>query len=571
MMTLLEQQRLTDEVVALRQENKLLRDKIDLLVRKVFGKSSEKLDDAQLMLLLQGEDEVPKKDPASSSDATGLEAELAKGDKELKQATKPRRERKLRIPEHLPVSETIVIEPDEVKADPQAWRKMGELVTEQLDYQTGKFTLRLIVRPKYVRIDQPYEAPVVAALPTLQDKGIAAPGLMAQVIVSKYCNHLPLYRQEQMYRLQHRIELPRQSMARWIEQAAHWLRPIYERIHTGVLDGGYVQADETMVEYLKPGNGETKQGYFWTLKRPAGDSVFVWRTSRSAEALGRIIPADFSGFIGADGYTVYQIHAAKSDGRIRIAACWAHVRRKFDEAKAAYPVQAGAVLLLIQRLYRIEKHLRENAITSAKLRSLIRQQQSRTIIERLGALLQKWRQDNKFLPKSLMGQAISYTLTLWPMLQEYVEHGQLEIDNNLVEPSGAKVASRRLPEGRGSREAATRQNAIRPTAVGKKNYPSFLRICGEASLTYAAIAARQGLFIGEAAAGQTSAILFTIIEACRRRQIDPWEYLRHVLTRLPRMTNQQIDEVMPDAWAATQKQAKQSNPPDTAHESQAAA
>lgn len=236
--------RLAQENEALRAENKLLREKIDLLVRKVFGKSSEQLDDAQLTLMLQGGNGVPKKDPASGSDVTDLEAELAKGGKELKQVTKPRKERKLRIPEHLPVSETIVIEPDEVKSDPQAWRKMGELITEQLDYQTGKFTRRLIVRPKYVRIGQPHEAPVVAALPTLQDKGIAAPGLMAQVIVSKYCDHLPLHRQEQIYKLRHHIELPRQTLARWIEQAAQWLRPIYERIHTGVLDGGYVQADE---------------------------------------------------------------------------------------------------------------------------------------------------------------------------------------------------------------------------------------------------------------------------------------------------------------------------------------
>jgi transposase len=324
--------RLTRENEALRTKNqeqeiiiKLLREKIHQLVRKVFGKSSEQLDDAQLMLMLQGGDGEPKKDPAFGSDVTGLEAELAKGEKELKQSTKPRKERKLRHPENLPVSDTIVIVPDEVKAHPQAWRKTGELVTEQLDYQAGKFTRRLIVRPKYVRIEQPYEAPVIAALPTLQDKGIAAPGLMAQVIVSKYCDHLPLYRQKQIHRLRHNIELPRQTLARWIEQAAQWLRPIDERIHTSVLDGGYVQADETMIEYLKPSNGQTKCVYFWTLKRPGHDAVFVWSTSRAAGNISVIVPESFHGIIGSDGYSAYQSHATQSNGRITLAACWAHV------------------------------------------------------------------------------------------------------------------------------------------------------------------------------------------------------------------------------------------------------
>jgi hypothetical protein len=256
-----------------------------------------------------------------------------------------------------------------------------------------------------------------------------------------------------------------------------------------------------MVEYLEPGHGQTKQGYFWTLKRPRGDAVFVWRTSRAAACLHNIIPADFSGVIGCDGYAAYQSHAAGSGGRIRLAACWAHVRRKFDEARESSPQRAGIVLRLIQRLYQVEKRLREKQ-WSAKLRQVERSAHSRMIVERIGALLRRWQQKHVFLPQSLMGKAVAYTLTLWPHLQQYLEDGRAEVDNNLVE------------------------NAIRPTAVGKKNW----------------------LFIGEAAAGETSAILFTIIEACRCRKIDPWEYLRDVLTRLPGMTNQQIGEVMPDAW-----------------------
>ena len=509
----------TEEVAALRETIKaqeitikLLREKIDLLVRRIFGKSSEAIDEQQLMLLLQGGDNaVTKKDQASESDATGLEAELVKGTQELK-AKAPRAERKPRIPDHLPVSEEIIVDPDEVKAAPDAYRHVNDEVTEQLDFTPAKFSKRLIIRRKYVKRDEPHTAPIIADLDTLAERSIAAPGLLAQIIVAKYCDHLPLYRQEQIYKLRHRIDLPRQSMARWIGLAAQWFAPIYERIHTGVMGGGYMQTDETMIEFLAPGNGETKQGYFWTLKAPGGDAVFVWRTSRAASSLSNIIPADFTGTIGCDGYSVYQSHATASNGRIRLAACWAHVRRKFDEAKAGHPRAAANVLLLIQQLYRIEKQLRQSK-ASAKLRQVKRAEHSRLIIERIGTLLKHWKQEERFLPQSLMGKAIDYTLTLWAHLQVYVEDGKIEIDNNLVE------------------------NAIRPTAVGKKNW----------------------LFIGDADTGERSAIMFTIIEACRSRQIDPWEYLRDVLTRLPSMTTSQLDEVLPDAWAKA-RQGRQKSP-----------
>jgi transposase len=420
----------------------------------------------------------------------------------------------------------IIVDPEEVKAEPEAYRHINDEVTTQLDFSPARFTKRLIIRRKYVKRDEPHTAPVIAELDTLAQRSIAAPGLLAQVIVAKYCDHLPLYRQEQIYKLRHNIELPRQSMARWIGMAADWLTPLYERIHTGVMAGGYAQADETMIEYLEPGNGQTKQGYFWTLKRPGGDAVFVWRTSRAASCLSNIIPANFTGTIGCDGYAAYQSYATKSPERIRLAACWAHVRRKFDEAKATSPKPAAAVLRLIQQLYRIEKQLRDEASNpSAKLRAVKRAQHSRMIVQRIGRLLHRWKAKQSFVPQSLIGKAIAYTLTLWAHLQVYLEDGRAEIDNNQVE------------------------NAIRPTAVGKKNW----------------------LFIGEAEAGERSAILFTLIEACRSRSIDPWEYLRDVLTRLPSMTTGQLNEVTPEAWAkARRAHPKQPTAMRIAAQSQAA-
>ncbi len=244
MMTPLEA-RLTEENAALRAENKLLREKVDLLVRRIFGKSSEQLDDGQLMLLLQGGDDGAKKAEASSASPGVLEAEIEKRGKDTAKI-KPRRKREARVPEHLPAVDEV-IEPDEVVADPKAWRSIGEEITEQLDYKPARFFRRRIIRRKYVKRDEPYKAPIIAPLNTLQERSIAAPGLLAQIIVAKYCDHLPLYRQEQIYATRHDIAIPRQSMARWLGLAADWLRPIYEHIHTGVMAGGYVPIDEPSV------------------------------------------------------------------------------------------------------------------------------------------------------------------------------------------------------------------------------------------------------------------------------------------------------------------------------------
>ena len=172
-------------------------------------------------------------------------------------------------------------------------------------------------------------------------------------MVGKYCDHLPLYRQEQIYRQRHQVALPRQSLTRWVELAADWLKPIYEAIRTGVMGGGYVQVDETPVDYLEPGNGKTKQGYLWTCSRPGGDVFYRWETSRAAVCLDNLIPVDFTGKLQCDGYSAYRAFANGRKG-IELAGCWAHVRRKFFEAQEQSPKSAGWILRQIQHLYRVE-------------------------------------------------------------------------------------------------------------------------------------------------------------------------------------------------------------------------
>lgn len=482
---------LLQAVNELRQENALLRQKIDLLVKRCFGSSSEQLDPAQLELLLQ----LPTNPPASAVPAVIPAKE---------RSHRTPKDRAPRLPEDLPVVEEV-IDPEPVKAQPEQWRCIGQEVSEQLDYEPGRFLRRRTIRRKYVHRVAVEAAPVIAPLPErLLDRSLPAPGLLAQIVVSKYCDHLPLYRQEQIFAQRHQVHLPRQTLARWVELAADWLRPVYEAIRTGVMAGGYVQVDETPVEYLAPGHGTTKQGFLWTCSRPGGDVVFGWETSRAAACLENLIPVNFTGTLQCDGYSAYPAFAARRQG-VTLAGCWAHARRKFHDALAESPRTAGWLLRQIQHLYRIEAKLREHQ-AGPRLRVAVRAHQSRPLVERIQKALVRLKAGGRHLPQSLLGQAIDYALGQWPTLVVYLDDGRVEIDNNLVE------------------------NAIRPTALGKKNW----------------------LFIGDAEAGDRGAILYTVIESCRRRGIDPYAYLRDLLTRLPVMTNWQIPEVTPAAWAEAQ-------------------
>jgi len=287
-----------------------------------------------------------------------------------------------------------------------------------------------------------------------------------------------------------------------MELAADWLKPIYEQIRVGVMGGGYLQVDETPVKYLNPGHGKTKQGYLWCAHHPGGDVLYHWETSRGAKCLHNIIPADFTGTLQCDAYAAYPSFANNRERPLTLAGCWAHVRRNFYEAREQAPLRATWILRQIAHLYRIEKNLRKTKST-AVLRAAMRAWQSHAVYQRIHRALLLFKNSGRYLPSSLMGKAIDYALSNWALLGICLDDGRLEIDNNLVE------------------------NAIRPTAIGKKNW----------------------LFIGEAEAGERSAILYTIVECCPRRNIDPQAYLRDVLSRLPSMTNWQIKEVTPQAWA----------------------
>ena len=474
----------------LQRENQLLREKVNLLLRRVFGASSEKLDAAQLQLLLSGVELVQ---PAAEQQTQASKSKAP--------VQPPRKAKQPRLPQNLPVVEEV-IDPEPVKAAPEQFRQIGQEVSEQLDYEPARYFRRRVVRRTYVSKTEPENAPITASLPpTLQERCIATPALLAHIIVSKYCDHLPLYRQEQILARRHGINLPRQTLARWMELAAQWLTPVYQQIKTGVMAGGYVQLDETPINYLEPGAGRALKGYLWTGSRPGGDVFFDWHASRAGECLDTVIPVDFQGTVQCDGYDAYNRLAQRPGKDIKLAYCWAHVRRKFNEALEGAPRTAGWMIKQIQLLYRIESRLREQK-AGPRLRQAVRASQSKPIVERIQRACMLLARSKRFLPQDAISRAMAYTTAQMPGLGVYVENGRIEIDNNLVE------------------------NAIRPTALGKKNW----------------------LFIGEADAGERSAILYTVIESCRRRSLDPYAYLKDVLTRLPQMTIQQVHELLPGIW-----------------------
>jgi transposase len=472
---------------AAQAENKLLRQKLELFLKRYFGGTkNESLDPKQLELLLAGLAAITAPAPVVEK-PTPARATIA---------ARPVRQP---LPAHLE-TERVVLEPVEVQQQPAGWRKLGEEVTEELDWKPAKFIKRLYIRPKYANAERIVIAPLPARL---IEKGLPGAGLLTQVIVGKYEDHLPLYRQERIYRERHGVNLSRQTLCGWVEAAADWLSPIYREMKAGLVAGDYLQADETPIRYLDPDvKGKSQSGWLWTYSQPQGDVVFEWQVSRSREG-PRAFLKSFRGKLQTDGYGVYESLARERGEELILIGCWAHARRGLHEALGEGR-SAAWLVGQIGRLYAVEKQLREQK-AGPQLRAAMRAWQSRPILERLRRALEIVRR--RVLPKSLLGQAIDYTLARWPALIRYVDDGRLAIDNNACE------------------------NSIRPTAVGKKNF----------------------LFIGHPEAGQRSAVIYSVLGSCRRHGINPAEYLQDVFERLPKATTSDVKSLTPAAWAKARR------------------
>ena len=476
------------EKAELELENAQLRQQVDWFKRNVFGTGkSEKLDALQTRL---GIDEPAPQQPQKQQVSY-----------ERTKAKKPRRSAEEQF-EALPVAETVELVPAQVKAQPERYKQIGEERTFEVDITPPKLFKREIVRPKFKLIDDRDAPPVIEpALPRPAVCSYASAGLMAYVVWSKYLHHLPLYRQEKMS-AHWGAQLSRKSMADWVGYVADWFEPIYGRMRERLLAGEYLQADETPIRYMDPDlkKGKTTQGYLWLIGRPGSDVVFDWRLTRGHGEATTLLEG-FAGLLQSDGYAAYDSFAKNNETVTRIA-CWAHVRRKFVEAQKESPQAVGLVLRLIGSLYTMEQQWDVNEWGDPAWRSALRKRDFAPVLSLLKRVILKLRQRSR--PKSALGKACGYLLGQWDALLAQIEHGQVRLDNNLIE------------------------NAVRPSAIGKKNF----------------------LFIGSPDAGKRSAIIYSIIVSCERHGIDPLSYMRDVLGQMAQLGKnaKEVDHLLPSNW-----------------------
>lgn len=466
---------------------------INKLQRARFGRRSEQLDTDQLHLTLEGMEEQENKDIKSSN---------ASPETPKTENTDKRKSGRKSLPDHLPRDETILdIDHQTCPGCSGPLHKIGESISEMLHWIPAQLRVKRTRRPKYscrvcVKIHQ------VAAPECLSS--VATPALLTQVLVSKYCDHTPLYRQARIF-ARHGVGLSRSTLAGWVGKACWWLNILYERLCGNLFASHHLFADDTTVPVLDPGRGRTKTGRFWVYTRdqrpwrgkepPA--AVFIYEPDRKA-VRPKTHLEDFKGIIHVDGYVGFESLTDK--GNIKLAACWAHTRRKFYEVEKATgsPIAAEA-LRRISAIYAVDAEVR--GLSKTKRRAA-RRAHTRPLITALHEWLKQILFD-QFDSSSPLAMAIKYALSRWKALTRFLTDGRIELDTNSVE------------------------RAIRPVTLGRKNH----------------------LFAGSDEGGNRWAMICSFIETAKMNGVEPYAYLQDILQR---MVNghpvNRIDELLPWNW-----------------------
>ena len=406
---------------------------------------------------------------------------------------------RMKLPEHLR-REIILLQPD---TDTSGLRKIGEEITEVLEWIPGELYVKQFIRPKYVRpVGELQSTVLTASLPgRILVKCMAGEALVAQITVDKYVDHLPLHRQLQRF-ARVGVTIAQSTINDWVKAVLLQLIALYELHQQQVLATSYLQVDETKIKVMdEDKKGATHQGWYWVYHNSTEKLVlFDYRPSRGREGPGEVL-GDFRGYLQTDGYVAYE----EFEGRegIVVLNCMAHARRKFVEALANDKARAEHALGLFQKLYAVERAIREgNLLAEDALEE--RKEKAVPVLEELKVWMQQ--QYPKVLPKSPIGAAIAYCLPRWEKLTVYTTNAMLNIDNNRVE------------------------NVIRPVAVGRKNY----------------------LFAGSHEAAQRAAMVYSLFATCRMNNINPYEWLKDVLQRMHLYTTQNIHELLPQNWKQPQ-------------------
>jgi transposase len=476
----------------------LLKAELAQLKRMIFGSKSENFlpatSTAQLTLDIQAEA------IATTSVVGAKKIAYTRIETQTKPVSHPVR---MKLPDHLERKE-IVHEPAGLT---EGCRRIGEEVTEELEYEPGKLFVNRFVRPKYVSAD----STTVLIAPMIErplPKAIAGPGLLTQIIIDKYIDHLPLHRQQQRFSRE-KINIPYSTITDWVSNTCKLIAPLYDALVKEVLACNYLHADETPIKVLdKDKKGETHRGYYWVYHNSLKDLVlFDYQLGRGREGPSEMLK-DFKGHLQTDGYVAYNIFDRKED--ITLFHCWAHARRKFYDAQDSDTGRATHALQQIQLLYAIERKAKEQSLNEEEI-LMLRKKEAVPILNKL----QEWMKQTyiEVLPKSPMGKAIGYSLERWAQLLIYTTDGKLNIDNNPVE------------------------NAIRPVAIGRKNY----------------------LFAGSHEAAQRSAMLYSLLGSCKLHGINPSEWMKNVLERIATHPINQVHLLLPhnlpagrQGWKAAQ-------------------
>lgn len=399
---------------------------------------------------------------------------------------------RIALPAHLPVEE-IEIHP---QGDLSEMACIGKEVTEELECEPARFYIKRYIRYKYAPKNK--EGVVIGNLPErVIDKGIPGAGLIATVLTDKYMDHIPLYRQRQRF-LREDIPIASSTLDDWAKQGLEKLEPLYDALLADTLAKGYLQVDETTIKVLESEKkGACHLGYYWVYHNPTdGIVLFDYQPTRAGAAPQAMLE-DFKGYLQTDGYAAYE-KIARQKG-ITHLVCWAHARREFEKALDNDKARAQVALTLIQGLYKIEQEARDGNLP-AQERKELRLEKSIPIINTLG----KWitGEVKHVLPKSQIGKAMKYSISRWDQLSAYLYDGILEIDNNLVE------------------------NAIRPVALGRKNY----------------------LFAGTHQGAQRAAMIYSFFAICKKHQVNPYQWLKHTLQNIMTINHREIRNLYPQNY-----------------------
>ena len=393
------------------------------------------------------------------------------------------------LPEHLPVEE-VVIEPEE---DTTGMKRIGEEITETLEYTPASLVKKRTIRPKYAKPDG--EGVVIGKLPSRPiPKAIAEASLLSHIAVSKFIDHLPFYRQIQRFRREYQWDVSDSTINEWFVAVCTLLHPLYEVLQRKVLSGGYLQVDESPIKVLdqdKPGS--THQGYQWVYYAPELKLVFFnYRRGRGQHGPKEILK-DYQGILQTDGWQVYDKFAEVPG--ITLVGCLAHTRRKFHEAKDSYKTKSEQALAWIQQIYAAD---REQKARPSEERKQYREEKMRPLFDELKSWIDA-ELKSAIEPKSPLGKALGYTNQQWPKLIRIVDHKNIELDNNLIE------------------------NKIRPLALGRKNY----------------------LFAGSHDAAQRIAMMYSFFGSCKAQDINPYEWLKMTLERIPETKLSELEILLP--------------------------